>query len=150
MVPKRILLCTDFSANSGPAKKLAVDYARTFCAKLVVLHVIDTWAGFPAYEGRIPIDVSQVVRSMESAARADLEEMAAQLKTVLGEVETHSRFGVPAQEIVRMAAEESVNLIVMGTHGWTGLKHVMLGSVAENVVRTASCPVLIVRPEIPE
>lgn len=149
MAPKTILLCTDFSGNSGPARDLAVDYARTFCAKLVILHVIDTWAGFPAYEGRIPIDVGQVVRSMESAVTDDLTAMAKQFRSVVGEVETHSRFGAPAQEIVRLAADESVDLIVMGTHGWTGLKHVLLGSVAENVVRTARCPVLIVRPDTP-
>lgn len=150
MVPKKILLCTDFSENSVPAKDLAVDYARTFSAKLIVIHVIDTWAGFPAFEGRLPIDVSQVVKSMETAVQADLAEMQKKLAEVLGPVETRSRFGSPAQEIVNLAAEEAIDLIVMGTHGWTGLKHVLVGSVAENVVRTAACPVLIVRSNTPE
>jgi nucleotide-binding universal stress UspA family protein len=54
------------------------------------------------------------------------------------------RQGVPAQEIVRVADEESADLIVMGTHGWTGFKHLLLGSVAENVLRTAGRPVLVV------
>lgn len=150
MVPKKILLCTDFSGNSNRAKELAMVYARTFCAKLIVLHVIDTWAGLPAYEGRIPVDVSHVVRSIESSVKEELAQIAQEFRPVLGEVETHFRFGAPAQEIVSLAGEDSVDLIVMGTHGWTGLQHVMLGSVAENVVRTASCPVLVVRSSTPD
>jgi universal stress protein A len=54
---------------------------------------------------------------------------------------------VPAIEIVRLANEESVDLIVMGTHGWTGIRHLIVGSTAENVVRSAICSVLVVRSE---
>jgi len=60
-------------------------------------------------------------------------------------VNTFSRMGIPANEIVRLADEESMELIVMGTHGWTGFKHLVLGSTAENVVRSANCPVLTVK-----
>ncbi len=60
-------------------------------------------------------------------------------------IKTLSRIGIPANEIVRLVEEESIDLIVMGTHGWTGFKHLILGSTAENVVRTAKCPVLTVK-----
>lgn len=60
-------------------------------------------------------------------------------------VSTHTRMGIPPREIVRLAAELSVDLIVLGTRGRTSLKHVLLGSVAENVIKIANCPVLIVR-----
>jgi len=71
--------------------------------------------------------------------------MREEFATMLKEVKTYSRVGVPAEEIVRLAAEEAIDLIVMGTHGWGGFRNMVLGSVAHNVLRTASCPVLVVR-----
>ena len=62
--------------------------------------------------------------------------------TVCTETKTASRMGVQANEIVRFAEEERIELIIMGTHGWTGFRHLILGSTAENVVRMAGCPVL--------
>jgi len=109
------------------------------------MHVVDAWAGFPAYEFRVPVDLQQVVLSIQEAVTADLQALAASCPAEIGEVATYCRVGVPAQEIVKLATEESVNLIIMGTHGWTGIKNLFLGSVAENVLRTAACSVLVVR-----
>ena len=60
------------------------------------------------------------------------------------------RIGVPAEEIVQVAKEESADLIVMGTHGWSGFRHMLLGSVAERVLRAAACPVMVVRHSPPD
>jgi universal stress protein A len=145
MATQRILLCTDFSENCMPARRKAVEYAKAFGASLAVLHVVDSWAGFPAYEFRIPIDVREVVANIESSAKADIEKLANELRSEVKDVTPYCRVGVPAEEIVNLADEASMDLIVMGTHGWTGFKHFLLGSAAENVLRTANCPVLIVR-----
>jgi len=147
MIPQEILFCTDFSENSLPARQCALEYARAFGASLAIVHVIDPWAGIPAcYVGNIPMDMTQVVDSITTSVNADLAAMNEAFSQVLKKVKTHSRLGFPADEIVRFAVEESIDLIVMGTHGRRGLRHVLLGSVAENVLRTANCPVLVVRP----
>jgi nucleotide-binding universal stress UspA family protein len=145
MTPKKILLCTDFSDNSLPARDLALAYGKAFGAGIVLLHVIDSWAGFPAYSESMPLDVREVVRKLDESAKANLDAVADECKGVVSQVRTHSSVGIPAEEIVRVAREEGADLIVMGTHGWTGFRHMLLGSVAEKVLRTADCPVLVVR-----
>jgi universal stress protein A len=146
MRPRRILLCTDFSENSEPAGRIAVDYARAFAAHLMIFHVIDSSRiGYPSIEGRVPIDIKAMLERIEESVSKALELFASQCRNDLPEVTTHHRVGIPVTEIVRFATEEPVELIVMGTHGWTGLRHLILGSTAENVVRRAACPVLTVR-----
>ena len=83
--------------------------------------------------------------SIEESVKKAFELMVQECGTTCQNVKTYSRIGVPANEIVRFAQEESIDLIVMGTHGWTGFRHLILGSTAENVVRTAMCPVLTVK-----
>jgi len=145
MPAKKILLCTDFSENSAPPLAAAIEYANAFTASLAIVHVVDFWAGLPAYDERIPVDVSHLVGRIEESAKQDLDKLAQDCAVNLPSVTTHCRVGFPPDEILRVARDEDVDLIVMGTHGWTGVKHFLLGSVAERVVRTAECPVLIVR-----
>ncbi len=145
MVPKKILCCTDFSENSQPAVRTAVDYANAFGSSLIIAHIVDSWAGFPVYAEGMPVDVRTVVQDLENTARDQLETMEGELTDKIDSAGTLVRVGIPAEEIIRAAAEESADLIVMGTHGWTGLRHILLGSVAERVLRGAGCPVLIVR-----
>jgi len=146
MVPKKILLCTDFSENSHPARDVAVDYAQAFGAELAILHVVNSSRlGFPAFEMAVPVNVQEVLKAIEESVEKGFAALAEECRKTLDAVSTHSRIGVPANEIVRFAVEESMELIVMGTHGWTGFRHLILGSTAENVVRTAKCPVLTVK-----
>lgn len=145
MPTKKILLCTDFSENSDPPRRLALEYAKALDASLVIVHVVETWAGYPAYEFRVPVDLNEVARGIQGAVSEDLDKLAAECAELVPVDSTHCRIGVPADEIVSVAQDEAVDLIVMGTHGWTGFKSLLLGSVAENVLRTASCPVLVVR-----
>ncbi|HMK35813.1 MAG TPA: universal stress protein [Desulfomonilaceae bacterium] len=145
MTPRRILLCTDFSENSVPAREHAINFAVAFHASLSILHVVNSSRlGFPAFEVGVPFDLQEILKGIEESVRKAFEVMVKDCSAV-EEVKTFSRIGVPANEIVRFAQEESIDLIVMGTHGWTGFRHLILGSTAENVVRTATCPVLTVK-----
>jgi universal stress protein A len=139
MTPKKILFCTDFSENSRPAWELAVDYAKAFEAQLIVLHVID----YPGY-----VDWAEKLREILDAtqglANERLQSMAKECSQMVKDVKTYCRTGMAAGEIVSLAQEESVDLIVVGTHGRTGVKHLVMGSVARSVLKTAHRPMLIV------
>jgi len=149
MIPKRILFCTDFSENSRAAQQLAVEYAQAFSAELLILHVINSsriW--YPSLEERIPVDIKETLDRIQEAVEQALKLVCTECASLHMDVKTASRIGIPAREIVRFALEESVELIVTGTHGWTGFKHLVMGSTAENVVRTATCPVVTVRSAV--
>jgi nucleotide-binding universal stress UspA family protein len=139
---KRILLPTDFSECSERARSYACELAKRFAAELHLLHVVAP-VSLPGYVGPVPEELLHP----EEGARAQLEEWNdpafEQIQGVVRAITT----GTPFVEIVRYARDREVDLIVMGTHGWSGLTHMLLGSVTEKVVRKASCPVLTVRPE---
>jgi len=143
MIPKKILFCTDFSKNSEPACQWAVDCAKAFGAELLVLHTINP--GLLRYPSLEDLPLSEVsLEDIEKQAHETLETIAQLCRRDVVEVKTFCRTGVPAQAIVDFATEECADLIVMGTHGWTGLSHLLLGSTAEHVVRMARRPVLTV------
>ena len=149
MTPKKILVCTDFSENFEPARQCAMAYAKAFKAELIFLHVVNSrLLGYPTFEDRIPVDMALLQQNIEEGVDQELEALVNRSKVELEQVQAFFRTGAPAEEIVRFANEQAVDLIVMGTHGWTGLRHLVLGSTAENVVRTASCPVLTVRSAV--
>ena len=146
MIPKKILFCTDFSENSRAALQCAIEYAKAFEASLSILHVLNSSRlGYPAFEIGVPFDLQSVLKALEESVAKAFEDLVDDCKKVVGDVKTFSRMGVPANEIVRLADEESIDLIIMGTHGWTGFRHLILGSTAENVVRSANCPVMTVK-----
>ena len=147
---KKILVPVDFSESGQPALALAASMARTFHASIDLLHV---WQPPPL----IPFPVVIVPSAAESTP-INMEELArttagAQMKQLVerlrdqGVTEVHSRVAVgsPAHEIVDLAELGHFDLVVMGTHGRTGVVHAVLGSVAEKVVRRSKCPVLTVR-----
>jgi universal stress protein A len=140
-----ILHPTDFSDNSDQALKYACSLATQFGAELHLINVVhDAGLISPPIAGFIPPDY------YEQQIQRATEELASLPEKVLshsGSVTRNICQGVPFVEIIRYAKENAIDMIVMGTHGYSGLKHVMLGSVAENVVRNAPCPVLTVRPE---
>jgi universal stress protein A len=147
MLPKRILMCTDFSENSLPAKHYAIEWAKAFRAELFILHVVNSrLLGYPGFAasalGETTIMIEEQIRK---GVEEELETIAEECKTKLEKVRVFSETGSPAEEIVAFAKAKAVDLIVMGTHGWTGAKHLLVGSTAENVVRTSECPVLTVR-----
>jgi len=146
MVPQKILVCTDFSENSVPARICAIEYAKAFGAELTVLHVVNSrFLGYPGFAASAAPEMASMEEHIRRGVEEELELIANDCKREIDDVMIYSRTGAPAEEIVSFADEESIELIVMGTHGWTGARHLILGSTAENVVRTANCPVLTVR-----
>jgi universal stress protein A len=146
MLPTSILFCADFSANSLAARDYAIDFAGALGGRLVILHVINSSRiGYPSLDAGVPPDIQAVLRNVTEAADRALALTAKACCVHLDSVETFTRVGNPSYEIVRFARENGVGLIVMGSHGWTGWKHLVMGSTAENVVRSAHCPVLTVR-----
>jgi nucleotide-binding universal stress UspA family protein len=138
---KTILVPSDFSAGAQTALDHATALARVFNAKIVVLHVIETFT----YTMTESLQVVNVYALVKTAVEPVLDQMVQDLKK---EHVTASRLlvqGKADQEIVAQAKEAGADLIVMGTHGRRGVSHVFMGSVAERVVRTAPCPVLTVR-----
>jgi nucleotide-binding universal stress UspA family protein len=141
----RILVPTDFSPGSERAATYAVELAETLGASVLLLH---TWE-LPVYavpDGAVSFG-ADVMSRVEVAVTKEAEALAAKLRTPRVDVQARAVQGPPAFEIVRRAPELGVDLIVMGTHGRTGLAHVLLGSVAERVVRTSTIPVLTVPPD---
>ncbi|MBM4328172.1 MAG: universal stress protein [Deltaproteobacteria bacterium] len=146
MAMKKILFCADFSENSVPARSKAVEFAKAFGAELLIVHVVNSrLLGYPSFENQLPVDLALLERNIQEGAQTELEGIAAECRKKLPSAHTFLLTGAPAEEIVRFAEDQSVDVIVMGTHGWTGIRHLILGSTAENVVRTAKCPVLTVR-----
>jgi nucleotide-binding universal stress UspA family protein len=144
---RRILVPVDFSEAAGRVLDYALDIARDRGAEVTLLHVVGVPAApfDPAYgvlaDPRLPADLA----AGAAKGLADLVERAAPSAGRGVVVKTKVLSGAPAREIAREAREGNFDLVVVGTHGRTGLRHVFLGSVAENVVRLAPCPVLTVR-----
>jgi nucleotide-binding universal stress UspA family protein len=141
---KRIVCPTDFSAAAANAERHAVGLAKALGAELVLLHVASE-----APLWRESVGSAEVRKIFESQRRwvADtLAERAGALGADGVKARGLVKVGVPWEEIVAAAADEHADMIVMGTEGRTGLDRLLLGSVAERVVRRAPCPVLTVRP----
>lgn len=132
----RILVATDFSDESAHALAWGKELARRFGAEIVVLHVEEALAGAPS---------SDLVVERHRAAEQALERLVAQLRECGFAARGVLRAGTAFEEIVDAAHAEPVGLVVLGTHGRSGLAHLLMGSVAERVVRHAHCPVLTVR-----
>jgi len=138
----------DHSECSYLALKYAISLALKDEAKLYLMHVIDSRLYDTEIYKLSPYKLNEID---ESRIRTDLMKSLPEGTMDVLEVETIVVKGVPFNEIINAATEINVDLIVIGTHGRTGLSHVMLGSVAEKVVRKATCPVLTVRmpPPVP-
>ncbi|MFQ5731538.1 MAG: universal stress protein [Planctomycetaceae bacterium] len=140
---KRILVPTDFSKFSDVALRYASEFSIRFNSELHLLNVVQN----PAYLSPDPTLVTGAVQEfgeqLTHYAQRQLDAVEPPFKP--SKLTRSVREGAPVVEIVRYAKENDIDLIVLGTHGRTGLSHVFLGSVAENVVRKAPCPVLTVR-----
>ncbi|MCQ4574383.1 MAG: universal stress protein [Candidatus Brocadiales bacterium] len=139
---KKILCPVDYSVCSQEAFKYAVHIARTESAKLYLMHVIDVRSF--GHESALDFNVPKPGDDAIKHIKEELSKKAAdEVKGV--DIETVVVVGVPVNDIVDTAKEKDVDLIVLGTHGRTGIPHLIIGSVAENVVRRAPCAVLTVR-----
>ena len=141
---KKILVPTDFSEHSAKAVTYGVELAAKFGAELHLLHVVETT---PIMYGEGAAFVpAETAAQLEAAAVKELNELkvdsAAGLQVIRKVVQ-----GPPFVEVVRYAKDNASDLVVLGTHGRGAIAHMLLGSVAERVVRKTPCPVLVVRDE---
>jgi nucleotide-binding universal stress UspA family protein len=135
---KKILVTTDLSPFSLAALEYAVSFGMLYTSRLYLLYVYE---GKEGHHGKESAGVHT-----EDEAHAALEEFVRMNVPAQTRLTTAVRKGTPAEEIKRFAQEEGIDLIVMASHGRTGLRHMVMGSVAERVVRLCSMPVLTVKP----
>jgi nucleotide-binding universal stress UspA family protein len=142
---RRILHATDFSKASRAAFSKAVDLAKSQRAELWVLHVLSISPPFVT-EGYVPPKVwDEIEAGARTEAKRQLDRLVVRARRKGVRATGLVVLGSPYQDIVRVARRMRADLLVIGTHGRTGLTKVLLGSVAERVLRTAPCPVLTVR-----
>jgi nucleotide-binding universal stress UspA family protein len=145
---QNILVPTDFSDFSRYALNYAVGFAQAFKAKITLIHVtpereLDSIRQVSTYFE--PGQLENLLKERESEDRKQLEEfIPAELKKGIT-VETIHKVGIPFLDIIKTAKQRGMDLIVIATHGRSGLSHMLFGSVAEKVVRQAPCPVLSIR-----
>jgi len=140
---KKVLVALDLADPDSVVLELGQSIAAAFGAELHLLHVVadplsETWAGYtPGSE------LLDVLERRQIEARVRLERLVSENEMPQGRV-VAARWGVPADEILKYASSQNIDLIVCGTHGRRGWDHVIIGSVAERVLRQAACPVLTV------
>jgi nucleotide-binding universal stress UspA family protein len=140
----KILCAIDFGESSRSALERSADLARSFGADLVLVHV---WKGPRSVSERIARGTTALTPELTAEIGRKLEGWKAEAERIAGRtVRTLVTSGPPAAEVTRLAADEKVDLVVVGTHGRKGLERAVLGSVAEAIVRHAPCPVLVARP----
>ncbi len=137
---KKVLVATDFSPFSERAVDHAVGMAVKFDAEILLVHVIESLN----YSLTDTMTVVGHEKALSVTATALLENLVKQLIDKNVSVRSFLANGTPYREIITKSQEEVVDLIVVGTHGRTGVEHFLLGSVAEKVIRLAACPVLTV------
>lgn len=143
---KNILFPTDCSKRSEEVLEYAVEIAHQFKANITLLHVVSDLSLYGgATDYLSPMNYQGLIGEYETFAKKQLESFWTKAKHPEVEVEMAQVIGDPFKEIVQYAKDKSMDLIVISTHGRTGLQHIMLGSVAEKVVRYSPIPVMTVR-----
>jgi nucleotide-binding universal stress UspA family protein len=142
---KTIIVPCDFSEYAERAYTWAVGLAEKWGAKVILLHAAQLFTSLGYPESVYLLDLKKMEDEIVADAEKRLQEFVAKKGSSPVVVETRAVTGDPFWEICQTAEKEPADLIVMGSHGRTGLAHVLLGSVAERVVRHAPCPVLVTR-----
>jgi nucleotide-binding universal stress UspA family protein len=141
---KTIMFATDFSAGSDFAFKSALSLARKFDSKLLVIHIINEPVDLRGFY--VPhISFDKLEEEIEQGAEKLMEQFCRTHMKDFNNYETFVFPGIPYDEIIKKAVELDTELIVLGTHGRTGLDHVLFGSTAEKVVRKSPIPVMTIR-----
>jgi nucleotide-binding universal stress UspA family protein len=145
MLPFEKIICsTDFSDPSFEGLKVADELAGHFGAQVILLHVITPMPTMPGAGAPTGFHIPPVLKEMEVKATEELERVKAEKLSKSSDTRAMVVYGKPAHEIVRIAEEEKADMIVIATHGQSGWKRLISGSVTERVIRMASCPVLAV------
>ncbi|MFY9269234.1 MAG: universal stress protein [Candidatus Manganitrophaceae bacterium] len=144
--PRRILLGTDFSDYSKEALDYALFLAKSFEAELYLFHAFEQPVFMPGVNGRVGPEIITWIQGFKEEGWKKLEALAEKMKKEGVKAHPLLKEGVPYREMLNAAKEVKADLIVLGTHGRSGLDRFMMGSVAERVVRQAPCPVFLVKP----
>lgn len=144
---KKVLVPIDFSDYSKSALKYAVNFAKSFSAEIVLIYVVEPVI-YPPDFSMGQIAMPSINAEWDVRAKEELQKLA--ISEIPGEsvVKTIIKTGKPFVEIIETAKEENVDLIIIATHGHSGVEHILFGSTAEKVVRKAPCPVLTLREPI--
>jgi nucleotide-binding universal stress UspA family protein len=144
---KNILFCTDFSENSRAALPHAVDLARKYGAVLHLVHVYQEAGEVAEFEisSNLKMDWVRVAHLLGTEMEKKLQSLCAEVTREISACQAKMLRGKSSTEIIRYARETGVDLIVMASHGLTGLEHALFGSTAERVLRESTCPVFIVK-----
>lgn len=146
---RKILAPTDFSDHARHAFGYARTFAERWNAELHLLNIIEP-AVFPTEAGLTPIGMMQLSEEMEASARKNIADLASSEALAGLNVKTAIVQGRASSAIIDYAEAHDIDLVVIATHGRTGLEHLIFGSTAERVVRESPCPVLTVRPRSEE
>ena len=141
---KKVLVPTDFSDSARHATSYGVSFAKEYGAELVLLHVVENiTVGYAS--DLFPVPMAEVFQEISGYAKTELAKLAGEAKERDVRVTELVAQGKPSAEIIRYAAENAVDVIVLGTHGKGMLDQALVGSTTERVVRRSPCPVLTVR-----
>lgn len=144
---KKVLVPIDFSDYSKSALKYAVNFTKQFNAELILIYVVEPVIYPPDFSmGQIAIPTVDL--EMDKRAGEELEKLAAKEIPEGIKVKTLVKTGKPFIEIIETASEEDIDLVIIASHGHTGVEHILFGSTAEKVVRKAPCPVLTIREPV--
>lgn len=138
---RKVLIAVDDDPVAAHAAEVGLDLGRSLRAEVAIVHVIDTTQAYGADTGIAP---AKLAAQVEAEAKGLMAGYLKRLSLPAG-ASTFLAVGLPAEEIVKAADEWAADLIVIGSHGRGGVRRVLVGSVAEGVMRHASCPVLVVR-----
>ena len=141
---KKILCGTDFSESSYHALDYGLRFAKSSDGALLVVHLVHVPAGDLLGEQAYTLNFAEV----RSQMRALLDQLYATRLQRYAKTELVIDFGDPAQQLIKLAEDRAVDLIVTSTHGRSGLSHLLMGSVAEKIIRHAPCPVFVVRADV--
>ncbi len=144
-----IMVPVDFSENSMGAVDYAVKLGKRFGSRLILVHIyhfpvelLTDWSAYGTLAGS-----GELLEALRKEREQQLSALAAEKAASGLEIATRVLEGTPFSEIVKAARTEKADILIMGTRGLTGIKHVLIGSTAEKVVRKAPCPVLVLKPE---
>ena len=143
----QILFCTDFSENAKAALPFAIDLSKKYGATLHMVHVYQDPGELAEFEisSEIKMDWIRVAQSLGTASETKLRELCNKVTQEMKSCRFKMLRGKPHLEIIRYAKENAVDLIVMASHGLSGLEHVLFGSTAERVLRESPCNVLVIK-----
>lgn len=144
---KKVLVPIDFSDYSRNALHYSIEFAKHFDAELILVYVVEPMIYPPDFSmGQVAVPAMDL--ELDKRAREELDKLSKTEAPKDMKVKTVVKTGKPFYEIIETASEEDVDLIIIATHGHSGVQHILFGSTAEKVVRKASCPVLTLREPI--